>query len=148
MRSPNPASGLRPSALAISALMHAPVTPVLPLSPIDTAVRPFVQKIARLVAVRSEQFEWLTGSCAGLRVTAPPQSGRVPFESEEKDRLKRRKNRLQLRGDPHGLKLLQLISVEDRYELSEKDLLCLPHLLLQRVDLDHQYSHLRWVAPG
>jgi hypothetical protein len=44
MRSPNPASGLCGSALAISALMNAPVTPVLPLSRIDTAVRPFVQK--------------------------------------------------------------------------------------------------------
>ena len=90
---------------------------MLPLSPIDTAVRPFVQKIARLVAVRSEQFEWLTGSCAGLRVTAPPQSGRVPFESEEKDRLKCRKYRLQLCGDLHGLKFLHLLDIEDRHKV-------------------------------
>jgi len=40
------------------------------------------------------------------------------------------------------MQFLLLIRVEDRSELSEKGLLCLGDLLLQRVDLDHQYADL------
>src|SRR5882672_7434138 len=110
--------------------MHAPVTPVLPLSRIDPAGRPFVQKNSTPTPTACGQFESLTGSLRRLRVTHRPQPGRVPFESEEKDRLKRRKNRLQLRGDLHGLKFLYLLHIEDAHEVSEKTLPCLPHLLL------------------
>src|SRR5216683_1878877 len=70
-----------------------------------------------------------------------------PPGSEEKDRLKRRKNRLQLSCDLHGLKFLQLLSVQDRHELREKNLLCLCHLLLQGVDFNHQYANLCRVTP-
>ena len=55
---------------------------------------------------------------------------------------------MQLSCNLHSLKFLQLLSVEDGHKLREKSLLCLHHLLLQRVNLDHQYSHLCWVPAG
>src|SRR6266850_175107 len=79
MRSPNPASGACSSALAINEFTHAPVTPMLPLYGIDTAAQPFVQKIPRLVAVRSEQFESLPESCA-IRIRRE-RSAETPKES-------------------------------------------------------------------
>src|SRR2546427_328177 len=48
MRSPNPASGLCGAVLAISALTHTPVTPILLLYRIDTAARAFVQENSML----------------------------------------------------------------------------------------------------
>jgi len=50
--------------------------------------------------------------------------------------------------DLHGLKFLQLLSAEDGRELHEKNLLCSRYLLLQRVNLDDQDSHLRRVPAG
>ena len=48
MRSPNPASGLSGAVLAISALTHTPVTPILLLYRSDTAARAFVQENSML----------------------------------------------------------------------------------------------------
>ena len=48
----------------------------------------------------------------------------------------------------HGLEFLQLLSVEDSHKLREKGLFCLRYLVLQRVNLDYQYSHLCRVPAG
>src|SRR5712691_5313263 len=81
MRSPNPASGLRGSALAINALTHAPVTPILPLIVLTPRPGPSFRKIARLCAARCGQFESPGGSLcrtAGGRAAHDPASCR-PF---------------------------------------------------------------------
>jgi len=81
---------------------------------------------------------------------AKPSSPRVrmPLRSEEKDRLKRRKDRLQLRRDLHRLKLLQLFGVEDGRELREESLLRLDDLLLDGVDLYDHSSDLSGAPAG
>src|SRR5258708_2064195 len=84
-------------------------------------------------------------------VAAPPPTVRLfsaPSQSEEKDGLECWKNRLQLSCNLHSLKFLQLLSVEDRHEVAEKTLLCLGHLLLQGMNLNHDSSHLRGVPAG
>ena len=91
------------------------------------------------------------------RATKPPSPRvRMLLRSEEKDRLKRRKDRLQLRRDLHRLKLLQLFGVEDGRELREESLSGLDDLLLHGVDLDDHSSDLSaanctsscWRRPG
>src|ERR1700675_1695374 len=70
MRSPSPASGLCGSALAISPRTHTPVTPILLLYRIDTAVWPFVQKNSMFFqsARRAIRIAYgnLVSSCGGF----------------------------------------------------------------------------------
>src|SRR5467141_1447817 len=115
MRSPNPASDY---ALRLwqSTYSRTRLSRLFCPLPIDTAAEPLVQQ------------------------NSMPGGGSV--ESEKKYRLKCRKNRLQVSRNLHCLQFLQLIRVEDGHELREKGLLCLGHLLLQRVDLDHHYPNL------
>src|SRR5216683_462209 len=150
MRSPNPASGSCASALAINALTHAPVTLLLPLYGIGTAPWLLVQKNSTSSrrgqrAIRRARKILVADSGWPRR---PPPAACGPSPSEQKDGLERRKNRLQLRCNLHGLKFLQLLRVEDGEELREKSLLRLRHLLLQSVNLDHQCAHLRGVPAG
>src|SRR5713226_1986735 len=150
MRWPSPASGLRASVLAISAVTHAPVTTILPLFRIDTAPWPLVQintTPSRCVQRAIRTARKILSAHRG-RPRRPRPADCHPSQSEEKDRLKRWKNRLQLSRNLHGLKFLQLLRVQDRHELREKSLLCLRHLLLQRVNLNHHDSHLCRVSAG
>src|SRR5712664_4010874 len=125
---------------------HASLTPFR----IDTAARPFVQENSTpgrtVKRANRTTCKIPVARCQRARDRHPAAC--CPLGSEEKYRLKRRKNRLQLSCNLHGLKFLQLLSVEDGHELREKGLLCLRHLLLQRVNLDDQDSHLCRVPVG
>src|SRR6266567_6623110 len=118
-------------------------------SRIDTAPGPPVQKIARMAAMGGGQFERLARlSPRTVGIAAHIQPLAAPSQSEEKDGLECRQNRLQLGCNLHGLKFLQLLSVEDRHQVAKKTLLCLGHLLLQGVNLNHDCSDLRGVPTG
>ena len=56
--------------------------------------------------------------------------------------LECRKNGLQLRRGPNCFQPLLLLRVKEAHKFREKILLYLRNLLLQRVDLDYQHSHI------
>src|SRR5260370_14824007 len=78
MRSANPASGLCASTLAINALTHAPVTPLLPLTLIDTAAGPLVQQNSMLSRgpEHSSRSQRVGGEGTG-------DARRIPCEADE-----------------------------------------------------------------